>query len=319
MKEHIYPSGMPLAEQDARDRVKELRSFYQSIVIYVLVNALLWTINLLTKPTQIWAIWPTLGWGSAMLIWGLTIHTRGSRGWFGRDWEERKVQEMLARENLRTVSSEKQLVQAQLRMLQAQIEPHFLFNTLANIQSLIARSPDKAQAMMDSFIAYLRQSLDASRAQEGTLAQEVLLLKNYLDLLKIRMGERLSYTLDVPQALAAMPLSPMLLQPIVENAVRHGLEPKVEGGRVDVMAERSAAGVRIEVRDNGLGFSPGAASGVGLSNLRERLKVLYDGKARLDVLDAQPGTRVVIELPAVNASAASMAAVVAGSVASSSL
>ena len=183
-----------------------------------------------------WAHWPTIGWGIGLTIHGLSVFA--GRSFFGAEWEEKKVEELMARENLKVVSREKQLVQAQMRMLQAQIEPHFLFNTLANIQSLIARSPDKAGLMMDNFIAYLRESLSASRSQEGTLQQEFTLLRHYLDLIKIRMADRLQYTLNLAPGLEAMPMAPMLLQPVVENAIKHGLEPKVEGGTVTVDARR---------------------------------------------------------------------------------
>ena len=219
---------------------------------------------------------------------------------FGAEWEERKVEELMARENFKVVSREKQLVQAQMRMLQAQIEPHFLFNTLANIQSLIGRAPDKANLMMDDFIAYLRQTLSASRAQLGTVKQEFDLLRQYLDLIKIRMADRLEYELRIDADLDGMPLAPMLLQPLVENAIKHGLEPKVDGGRVTVSASREGGKMILSVLDNGLGFSDNADSkgtGVGLANLRERLALLYDNRATLTISDADPGTLIVISVP----------------------
>jgi sensor histidine kinase YesM len=153
-------------------------------------------------------------------------------GLLGRSWEERKIAEFMAREQVRTISTEKQLVEAQMRLLQAQIEPHFLFNTLANVVSLIEPAPQKATLMLEHFIAYLRASLAASRATQGTVAQEAKLLRDYLALLKIRMGDRLQYTIEVDPSLDTAPLAPMLLQPVVENAIKHGLEPKIEGGRL---------------------------------------------------------------------------------------
>ena len=219
----------------ARKRVKEIRSFYVSASLYAVIIPLLWIINLNTSKV-LWAQWATLGWGLGLVVQGLTVFA--GRSFFGSEWEQKKVDEIMAREKLKVVASEKQLMQAQMRMLQAQIEPHFLFNTLANIQSLINRSPERANLMMDNFIAYLRQSLSASRAQEGTVKQEVELLRHYLELLKIRMGERLQFGFTVDPTLEAAPLAPMLLQPIVENAIKHGLEPKVEGGRVDVIVSR---------------------------------------------------------------------------------
>jgi two-component sensor histidine kinase len=280
-----------------RKRVQNMRAFYISAACYALVIPCLWILNFWTG-TRLWAQWPTLGWGVGLAIHGLSVFA--GRSFFGAEWEARKVEELMARENLKVVSREKQLVQAQMRMLQAQIEPHFLFNTLANIQSLIARSPDRASLMMDNFIAYLRESLNASRAQDGTVEQEFALLRHYLDLIKIRMAERLQYSLYLAPELAALPMAPMLLQPVVENAIKHGLEPKVEGGQVSVDARVEGDKMIVTIEDNGLGFGEHADSkgtGVGLANLRERLAMLYDGRATLDIADARPGTRIRLSLP----------------------
>ncbi len=281
----------------ARKQAKEIRAFYISASMYAIIIPLLWILNLAIGG-KIWAYWPTIGWGIGLTVHGLSVFA--GRSFFGNEWEERKVEELMARENLKVVSGEKQLVQAQMRMLQAQIEPHFLFNTLANIQSLIVRAPDKASLMMDNFIAYLRESLSASRAQEGTVQQEFTLLRHYLDLIKIRMADRLQYTLNLAPELESTPMAPMLLQPVVENAIKHGLEPKVEGGIVAIDARREGDLMIVTVEDNGLGFSDNADSkgtGLGLSNLRERIAVLYEGRATLDIADLNPGTRIRISVP----------------------
>jgi LytS/YehU family sensor histidine kinase len=290
----------------ARDQVRELRHFYQTLLGAAGALAIVWSVNLFAGG-KIWAWWPTIGITVSMSIWWLALNSRRYGGWFGLEWEERKVEEIMARANLKRVASQKDLVQAQLRMLQAQIEPHFLFNTLANVQSLIKREPQAAHDMLDRFIGYLRQSLSASRSTEGTLGQELELLQTYLDLLKVRMGERLSFAFEVPPDLRALPLAPMLLQPLVENAVRHGLEPKLEGGSVRVSAQRLRPGtVEIRVRDDGLGLDAAplraagderGGGGVGLSNLRERLAVLYDGRANLQALPLDPGTEIRLTLP----------------------
>ena len=281
----------------ARKRVKDIRSFYISATMYCIIIPSLWTFNLVGGG-KIWAHWATIGWGIGLTAHGLSVFA--GRSFFGSEWEEKKVEEIMAREKLKVVSSEKQLMQAQMRMLQAQIEPHFLFNTLATIQSLIGRSPEKANLMMDNFIAYLRQSLSASRSQEGTVKQEFDLLRHYLELLKIRMGDRLQFDLNLADDLGSAPLAPMLLQPIVENAIKHGLEPKVEGGKICVSARSEGGQMVLSVADNGLGFSDHADSsgeGVGLSNLRERLAVLFDGQATLTVAEANPGTDITIRVP----------------------
>ena len=285
------------ALRDARKRVKEIRGFYFAAMAYAVVIPSLWVLNLVMGG-PIWAHWPMIGWGIGLTVQGLSVFA--GRSFFGAEWQQKKVDEIMVREKLKVVSSEKQLVQAQMRMLQAQIEPHFLFNTLANIQTLIPRAPDKASLMLDNFIAYLRQSLTASRAQEGTVKQEIDLLRNYLELLKIRMGDRLQFEFDIEHDLQGESLPPMLLQPIVENAIKHGLEPKVEGGRVRVTARRSGETMVLTVADNGLGFSDHAdrsGAGVGLANLRDRLAVLYDGQATLTVADAAPGTVITITAP----------------------
>lgn len=282
-----------------RKKVREIREFYIHLFAYCFVIPTLWLVNAFISGPW-WAQWATMGWGLGVTIHGLTVFADGT--FFGTSWEEKKVAELMSAEKLKVVSSEKQLVQAQMRMLQAQIEPHFLFNTLANIQSLIGKSPERANLMMDNFIAYLRQTLSASRSQNGTVQQEIDLIRHYLELIKIRMAERLEFEIDIAPPLTARPLPPMLLQPLVENAIKHALEPKEEGGKVRVRGEsiHQTNQIRFTIEDNGLGFGANADSsgtGVGLANLRERLQVLYDGAATMDVIDANPGTKVVITLP----------------------
>ena len=252
-------------------------------------------VNLLGPSVRIWFHFPLFGWGAGLLLHGFSVWSGSFL--LGPEWEARKIAELLAREKIRTLSTEKQLAEAQLRLLQAQIEPHFLFNTLATVVSLIETAPTRATAMLEHFIAYLRASLAASRTTQGTVAQEAALLRNYLELLQIRMGDRLAFAIDVDPALQSASLAPMLLQPIVENAVRHGLEPKIEGGRVSVRIHRDGGRMIARVEDDGLGFKPGSDAGVGLQNLRERLDVLYDGEARFTVEERANGTAVVLDVP----------------------
>ncbi len=205
----------------------------------------------------------------------------------------------LERERLRAERVEREATLANLRALQAQIEPHFLFNTLANVASLIDSDPATARHMLDSFIRFLRSSLAATRMAHTTLAEESQLICAFLQVLQVRMGERLKFRVDVPAALGAFELPPMLLQPVVENAIRHGLEPKVEGGEVAIVARRDADSVVIEIADTGVGFAPTTRGGVGLSNLRDRLKLLYGERASMTIGENAPaGTRVTVRLPA---------------------
>ncbi|OWW22658.1 sensor histidine kinase [Noviherbaspirillum denitrificans] len=204
-------------------------------------------------------------------------------------------------EKARAASIEKQALQAQLQMLQAQIEPHMLFNTLANLQGLIALDPPRAQHMLDQLIQYLRATLSASRAGQTTLAQEFALLDAYLGLMKIRMGARLSYALELPDDLRTVTLPPMLLQPLVENAIKHGLEPKVEGGLVTVRAEREDGRLVLTVCDTGLGLDgapPSDGTGIGASNVRERLQALYGKRAEFSLTPNTPeGVIAKLTLP----------------------
>ncbi len=171
----------------------------------------------------------------------------------------------------RTAAIERQAAEARLRLLQAQIEPHFLFNTLANLDALIQTDPKRARAMLGHLNDYLRATLLATRKEWTTLADEFAMLRGYLEVQAIRMGERLHHGLALPAALGTATLPPMLLQPLVENAIKHGLEPKVEGGEIRVAARDDGADVVIEVADTGLGSADTGGTGIGLDNVRERL------------------------------------------------
>jgi len=215
---------------------------------------------------------------------------------------ERETRE--ARQNEQIAATAQLLAEARLRALQAQIEPHFLYNTLANVVSLIGTQPAKAQHMLERFIDYLRASLAASRQERATLGAEADLIAAYLDVLAVRMGARLRYRIDVPDTLRALPIAPMLLQPLVENAIAHGLEPKVEGGEVVLSAREQDGRLRLEVSDTGVGLQaapvrpPKQGGGVGLSNLRDRLRSLYSGEAQVQLLENQPcGMTVRLLLP----------------------
>lgn len=206
-----------------------------------------------------------------------------------------------ALEKARAEAVERQALQVQLQLLQAQIEPHMLFNTLANLQGLIAIDPARAQQMLDQLIRYLRVTLLSSRAQSTTLEQEFALMDAYLGLMSVRMGERLSYAFELPAELQATRVPPMLLQPLVENAIAHGLEPKIEGGHIAVSARMRDERLELIVADNGRGPDAGPGkdgTNVGLSNTRERLQALYGNAASLTLEAAAPaGALARILLP----------------------
>lgn len=208
-------------------------------------------------------------------------------------------------EKARASAIEKQAMQAQLQLLQAQIEPHMLFNTLANLQGLIAVDPGRAQHMLDQFIQYLRATLSSSRAEKTTLAHEFSLIDAYLGLMSVRMGTRLSYTLDLPPALHELHIPPMLLQPLVENAIKHGLEPKIGGGRIEVHASLDNGRLQLSVADTGLGLEQAAqaqhhqpCTHVGVANVRERLHALYGVQASFSLTPNTPcGVIALLTIP----------------------
>ncbi|MEQ1519299.1 MAG: histidine kinase, partial [Usitatibacteraceae bacterium] len=200
----------------------------------------------------------------------------------------------------------RQVTEARLQALQAQVEPHFLYNTLANVQALTEVDPPAANQMVGHLIQYLRSSLPKMRETSSTVGQEIELVRAYLNILKMRMGARLEFGIDVPDDLLTAPFPPMMLPSMVENAIKHGLEPQREGGRIDIKVERifTADGdrIRLQVRDTGRGLSGApiqAGGGVGLSNLRERLAGLYGDKGKFTLESNDPkGVVATIELPA---------------------
>ncbi len=195
---------------------------------------------------------------------------------------------------------EKQALDARMQLLQAQIEPHFLFNTLANVQALVESGSPRAPAVLKSLIAYLRAALPRLHDGAPTLGNELALVRAYLELMQMRMPDRLQFGFDVDPALADERFPPMALLTLVENAVQHGIDPAEDGGRIEVGAQRDAGSgaLRLWVADSGVGLDPKAAAGTGLANLRARLQAMFGPQARL-LLDEQPphGLRAEIQLP----------------------
>jgi signal transduction histidine kinase len=191
---------------------------------------------------------------------------------------------------LRNESLERQALDARVRLLQAQIEPHFLFNTLANVQALVESGSPRAGPVLDSLIRYLRAATPHLRADHATLGEEIVLVRAYLDLMQMRMPDRLAWRVESPADLASAPMMPTTLLTLVENAIAHGIDPSEEGGRVEVCVRRLDDGrLAALVADSGVGIAPGTADGLGLANLRERLAVEYGGRASLTVGPAIPG------------------------------
>ena len=194
----------------------------------------------------------------------------------------------------------RQLAEAKMAAMQAQIEPHFLFNTLASIDHLIETDPPRASQMQKNLIALLRASMPAMRDRATSLGRELEVVRPYLEILKVRMGERLQAQVSVPEGLYSADFPPMMLQSLVENAIKHGLEPKAEGGTLAVSAEVAHGKLEVSVADTGVGFAqaPTAGTGTGLNNIRERLHLIYGDAAELKIAaNAPAGTRVIIVVP----------------------
>lgn len=195
---------------------------------------------------------------------------------------------------------EREAADAKLHAMQAQIEPHFLFNTLASIDQLIRTDPQRASQVQKTLIQYLRAAIPQMRddAQRSTLGRQVSMSHAYLEIMQVRMEERLAFSFDVPEGILCAEFPSMMLQTLIENSIKHGLEPKTEGGRIDVSAEVARGKLRVRVVDTGAGCAADARDGVGLSNIRERLRLLYGDSATLTLsANETGGTIAVIEIP----------------------
>jgi signal transduction histidine kinase len=202
-------------------------------------------------------------------------------------------EEMAAHARAEQLASE-----AKLRLLRAQLDPHMLFNTLANLRILVDVDAARAKTMIDQLIVFMRSSLSASRSEMRSLEIEFEQLAAYLELMKVRMAERLEFELDLPAALKEIELPAMLIQPLLENAIKHGLEPALRGGRLTVRASRNGDQVNIEVLDSGLGLAQSHPEGYGLTHINERLAALYGDRAHFLIEPANGGgTRCLVSLP----------------------
>ncbi|MCV2367340.1 sensor histidine kinase [Roseateles oligotrophus] len=207
--------------------------------------------------------------------------------------------------NLRAQTAQRLAAENKLRLLESQLEPHMLFNTLANLRVLIGLDPARAQAMLDQLIGFLRATLNASRSGSHPLREEFARLRDYLALMQIRMGSRLRPVLDLPAELGDLAVAPLLLQPLVENAIKHGLEPAIEGGELRISARREGQVLLLVVQDSGVGLAHAASASssaqgtqFGLHQVRERLATQYGAAASLTITPAaESGTVVTLQIP----------------------
>ena len=204
-------------------------------------------------------------------------------------------------ERNKKLKNEKMKTETHLKLLQAQIEPHFLFNTLTSIFSLTDTDLQKAKNMHNNFKQYLKTTLNKTRSNITTIGQEVELIKAYLEIFKVRMGKRLSYSVEADNEIKDLPFPSMLIQPIVENAIKHGLEPKIDGGEIRIQVRKTnSERIRWCIEDTGLGMSHMSHLGTGLSNIMDRIEALYGKEGSLDIKENKPsGVRVILEVPCV--------------------
>jgi LytS/YehU family sensor histidine kinase len=249
-----------------------------------------------------------LTWFLALVFFGV-LHTPEPAVWYifvsfgvkvlagGKRKAELVARDATAQANVATL--ERRLMEARMAALQAQVEPHFLFNTLALIGQLIETDPPEAARVHAHLIDYLRSTLPQMRAGgNATLGKQVELSKAYLAIMQARMKERLQVRFEVPVFLGSAPFPPMMLQTLIENSIKHGLEPKIAGGTVSVRAFVVGADLHVEVCDDGVGIDPHADEGVGLANIRERLQLLHGAAAGLDIMmPPAGGACATIRLP----------------------
>ena len=254
------------------------------------------SVNPPAPPPLVKAIGLAINVAALVVIYGLFGGGLALRAYFSehRRWDEHHhVRELNALES--------RVHEADLRLgvLQAQVEPHFLFNTLASVRALVRQDPAQAEATLDALVDFLRATIPKLREDRGlhaTLGQQLDLCSSYLALMQVRMGGRLTYDVRADEALRAAPFPPSLLITLVENAIKHGIEPRSGPGRIEIDAVRDGDTLRVQVRDDGAGLQPGLSTGVGLANVREQLAARYGARAAFVLSPAAEGRGVCAEI-----------------------
>jgi sensor histidine kinase YesM len=279
------------------DRSKPIRTLMVAVLVGTLVGVALvillkgYTVDYVRERWLFFCYNVLTAWGNGLLI---------SLMFYVKFRETRATAALHQAEAERHLLS-KQAIEAELKLMQAQVEPHFLFNTLASVQYLTETNPPEASRLLGHLIGYLRAALPQLRASSTTLGQEADLASAYLSILQMRIGSRLTFRIDVPQELRNHPFPPNLLISLVENAIKHGIEPAADGGMVGVEAHRSGDTIVVSVFDTGRGLAAGgttAGAGVGLANVRDRLAALYGSRGRFTLEPGEPrGARATLALP----------------------
>ena len=242
----------------------------------------------------------TISAGQALTV-GLVFALGAGYFFFTREGTRRLESELRAQQ-ARRAEMDRAHAAMQLRLLQSQVEPHFLFNTLAHLSALIRSDPPQAEKLLSHLNGFLRATLRRNRQERASLGDELTLVRDYLSIVGLRLGNRLRWSLEVEPGLETLAFPFMLLQPLVENAIKHGIEPKRSGGEVVLRAWREGSRLRLSIQDTGIGLQPhdsSAGEGVGLDNVRQRLAALYGSDAHLSLRgNAAGGATVELDLPA---------------------
>lgn len=227
---------------------------------------------------------------TALLIYGLLGGGAAVRAYFS---EQRRLAESRHRRELAAAQSRQRESELRLGALQAQVEPHFLFNTLASVRALVRQDAGRAEAMLDALVDYLRSTIPRLRDDQArlaaTLGEQLDLCTRYLEVMRLRTGDRLQYTVEADAALRGLPYPPLLLITLVENAIKHGIEPRPGAGRIAIRAWTADNALHVRVVDDGAGLSPGVGGGMGLANVREQLAVRFGPRASLRLSGAPGG------------------------------
>jgi signal transduction histidine kinase len=277
---------------------EKLRALRNQVLATVAPNGDAGSVTLICEPERAaWTDWFLVDYGT-----NLENAEALGRAIARRVAERRRSEQATARQT----ATEKELTVAKLSLLHAQVEPHFLYNTLASAQILTRSDPPRADEMLGNLITYLRHSLPRTEDALSTVGEELERARAYLDILKIRMGARLHLQIDVPEPLRAVLFPTMMLQTLVENAIKHGLEPQPGGGTVWILARSLDASIAVTVADDGRGFSAeGGGTGIGLRNVRERLRLAYGAAAGFAIVANFPsGVAATITVPNTTASGA---------------
>lgn len=296
---HVYGVVIAYCVNAARpwDRARPIRTLIAAVGVGAVIGILLiivikqYPLAYVQERLAFFGYNVVAAWGNGLLI-GLMFHVK---------FRETRAAAALHKAQAERHLLSKQAIEAELKVMQAQVEPHFLFNTLASVQYLVETDPAQASRLLGHLIGYLRAALPQLRAASTTLGREAELARAYLSILQMRIGPRLVFHVDVPAELRDHPFPPNLLISLVENAIKHGIEPSASGGEVTISARRDADALVVNVIDTGRGLasaSPNGGEGVGLANVRERLAALYGPRGRFTLEPGQPrGARAVLALP----------------------